>query len=119
MISRHVDGISLRLEEFHVDVSENGCQPNVKLRVRQIDAQAAARAFAEADEIARERLVGAAALGVAEPAVRVECLAARKISLVVVLVVACQTDWNARRDGVRAVCNGGVEYARKSLRGPV
>lgn len=106
VIRRHVDGIPLRLEELHVDVSENGRQSNVQLRMGKIDAQTAARAFAEADEIARERLLGTASLGVAEPAIRVECVAARKISLVVVLVVACQADRDARQDGVRAVCDG-------------
>lgn len=119
MIRRHVDRISLRLEEVHAHLSEKSRQTNVELRVGEIYADAAAGAFAEADEIMRERVVVIGGLGVVEPTVGDEALAARENALVVVLEVTCLAHGDAPRDRIGAVFNGGIEYARKSLRGPV
>lgn len=120
MIGRHVDGIALRLEEVHVGhLSEQRREANVQLGVAQVHAQTAAAAFAEADEIPRERLAVRIIGLVAEPAVRVEGLAARENPLVVMLDEARHADGHARRDRVGAVLDRGIEYASESLRDPV
>lgn len=53
-----------------------------------------------------------------KPAVRVEGVARRKNPLVMVLNVGSHADRDAWRDRVRAILNGRVRYARKSLRDP-
>lgn len=119
MIRCHVDGIPLRVEEFHIHPAKESCQANEQLCVSQIHSQAVAAAFGKTDEVFRERLFGVGALRAVKPAVGREGLAARKYALIVVLNIASQADGNARRNGVRAEFDGGARYARESLRNPV
>lgn len=115
MIRCHVDRIPLSLKELHFHTSENSRQSNIHQGIGKSHAQTATAAFAKADEIRRERLVCTGNFGAVEPAVGIEGLAGRKYTLVVVLNTASQADGDARRDGVGAVLNRRVEYARESL----
>lgn len=119
VIRCHVDRVPLSLKELHFHVSKYSRQSNVQLRRAKIHAQTVTGAFAEADEISRERLISTGSLGVVKPAVGHEGVAGRKYTLVMMLNIASQADRDARQDGVGAVFNGRLEYARGSLRGPV
>ena len=100
-------------------MSKKSRQSNVQLCIGKIHAYTVAGAFAKADKILRERVIGTGGPRIPKPAVGVEGLAGRENALVVMLNVGSQADGDARRDGVGAVLNGGVRYARESLRGPV
>ena len=119
VIRCHVDRVPLSLEELHFHQSKYSRQSNVQLRIAKIHAQTVTGAFAEADEIRRERLISTGSLGVVKPAVRYEGVAGRKYTFVMMLDIASQADGDARRNGVGAVFHGRLEYARGSLRGPV
>ena len=100
-------------------MSEYSRQSNVQLRIGKIHPQTVTGAFAETDEIRRERLISTGSIGVVKPAVGPEGVTGRKYTLVVMLNIASQADRDARRDSVGAVLNGRVEDARGSLRDPV
>lgn len=115
MIHCHVDGISLRLEEFHVHVSKKRRESDVNLCIGEIHADAVAGAFAEADEIVRKRLLRVGDLRVVKPAVGIEGVAGGKNAFVVVLNVGSQADGDTWWNGVGTIFNGRVKYTRESL----
>ena len=76
-IHPRVHRVPARLEQLHLEPAEQRRQADVQLRVRELHPDAAARALAEGDHVARERAaVGRA--GVAEPALRPEGVAGRE-----------------------------------------
>lgn len=118
VIRCHVDGIPLRLKEFHIDASKNSGQSNVQFCIGKIHAYTIAGTFGKANEIFRERLISTVAARISKPAVRAKVLARRENALVVMLNIGSHADRDARRDGVWAVLNSGVKYTRESLRNP-
>lgn len=118
-IHPRIHRVPARLVQFQVEPAKQRGKPNAQLRVRELDADAAARALAKRHHVARERLAIGCARVVAKPALRLEGVAGWEDGLVVRDGVDVHADDGAGGDGVRGVADGVVVRAWVALRDAV
>lgn len=117
VVSCHVNGVAICVEQTKLDSAEDGGQGNEELRLGEVHAKAHARPLAERDEVFGQRAPGGASLGAVKPALGLERVRVGEDRRVPVLQVRRHAEWCVGRNDVVAVSDGRVGVAaREALR---